>query len=510
MIGEVVGGKTVVVSEAVVVIMEYLLNISKRCAFWSLNEDILKITILKTNTPYPSRKIRQYSEEEEAEAMAETMEQYMSKTRTDYGSGIARPKIEEKDSFELKGQYLKELRENTFSGSDNKDANEHIEKVLRIIGLFHVPNITEDQLILRVFPISLTGAASRWLRNEPISSIKSWEDLKAKFLNKYCPPGQTAKKMEEINNFQQEPDETLYQAWERFKELLMKCPQHYLTEMHETGADAKMAIQEMAKYSYKWHNETSRGRSTKSFNRLAAIQAHLNNLGREIKKVNEKLYAAQVGCEQCKGPHYTRDCPLKEEGKTLEEAYYTQFGGPFQGGGYRATAPRYYQRNNANPSYEEQRQSMEDTLSKFMGESAKRHEENSNLIKEIRASMDVAIRNQGALIKTLEIQIRQMSKVLQERGFGSLHSSTETNLRDQVKSILTTIEVDSHPIRRIGSPQYAVSSGQNRTLMYETRQTTIPFLSRLNGYYCDGKNGSYLPQFSEAYSKALQIDESIP
>ncbi|GJX07631.1 putative ribonuclease H-like domain-containing protein [Tanacetum coccineum] len=40
------------------VIMEYLVNISKRRAFWSLNEDILKISILKTNTPYPSRKIR--------------------------------------------------------------------------------------------------------------------------------------------------------------------------------------------------------------------------------------------------------------------------------------------------------------------------------------------------------------------------------------------------------------------------------------------------------------------
>ncbi|GKE06062.1 hypothetical protein Tco_1398080 [Tanacetum coccineum] len=39
--------------------------------------------------------------------------------------------------------------------------------------------------------------------------------------------------MEEINNFQQESDENLYQAWERFKELLMKCPQHYLTEMQE-------------------------------------------------------------------------------------------------------------------------------------------------------------------------------------------------------------------------------------------------------------------------------------
>ncbi|GKB18398.1 hypothetical protein Tco_0852321 [Tanacetum coccineum] len=39
--------------------------------------------------------------------------------------------------------------------------------------------------------------------------------------------------MEKINNFQQETDETLYRAWEHFKELLMKCPQRYLTEMQE-------------------------------------------------------------------------------------------------------------------------------------------------------------------------------------------------------------------------------------------------------------------------------------
>ncbi|GJZ57850.1 hypothetical protein Tco_0613344, partial [Tanacetum coccineum] len=53
---------------------------------------------------------------------------------------------------------------------------------------------------------------------------------------------------------------------------------------------------------------------------------------------------------------------------------------------------------------------MEESLSKFMNESAKRHEEKSNLIKEIRASTDAAIRNQGASIKALEIQIGQMSK----------------------------------------------------------------------------------------------------
>ncbi|GJZ47197.1 putative reverse transcriptase domain-containing protein [Tanacetum coccineum] len=222
--------------------------------------------------------------------MAETMEQYMIKTQADYRSGVARPKIEDKDNFELKA-----------------------------------------------FPMSLTGAASRWLRNKPSGSITTWEDLKTKFLSKYCLPARTAKKMEEINNFQQESDENLYQASERFKELLMKCPQHYLTKMQETAAYAKVAIQEMDEYSQKCHNGTSRTRRR----------------------------------------------------------------------GYRATALGFYQRNNVNPSYQERRQSMEDTLSKFMSESAKRHEENSNLIKEIRASTDAAIRNQGASIKTLEIQIGQ-------------------------------------------------------------------------------------------------------
>ncbi|GKE87787.1 hypothetical protein Tco_1565262 [Tanacetum coccineum] len=93
----------------------------------------------------------------------------------------------------------------------------------------------------------------------------------------------------------------------------------------------------------------------------AAMQAQLNSLGMEIKKVNERVYAAQVGCESCGGPHYSKDCLLKEEGKTLEEAYYTQFGVPFPNAGrYRATAPRFYQRDNGNTSYQEKRQTMED------------------------------------------------------------------------------------------------------------------------------------------------------
>ncbi|GJR61214.1 putative reverse transcriptase domain-containing protein [Tanacetum coccineum] len=133
--------------------------------------------------------------------------------------------------------------------------------------------------------------------------------------------------------------------------------------------------------------------------------------------------------------------PTKKKEETLKEAYYTQFGRPFQGGGYRATALGYYQRNNANPLYQERRQSMEDTLSKFMSESTKRHEENSNLIKEIRATTDAAIRNHEPSMKTLRIQNRSM--------------------RQGSKLISTTVEADSHPIRHIGSPRYAVSDGQN-------------------------------------------------
>nr|GEV30711.1 hypothetical protein [Tanacetum cinerariifolium] len=181
--------------------------------------------------------------------------------------------------------------------------------------------------MLRVFPMSLTGAANRWLRNKPFGLIKTWEDLKIKFLSKYCPPARTAKKIKEINNFQQEPDETLYQAWERFKELLMKC-----AIPTKTDADAKVAIQEMAEYSQKWHNGTSRTRNTETSNGLAAIQAQLNNLGSEIKKVNEKVYVAQVGCEQCKGTYYTKYFQLKEEEK--KGSYGPQF---LEAGSYGAS-----------------------------------------------------------------------------------------------------------------------------------------------------------------------------
>ncbi|GJZ99796.1 ribonuclease H-like domain-containing protein [Tanacetum coccineum] len=209
----------------------------------------------------------------------------------------------------------------------------------------------------------------------------------------------------------------------------------------------------MVEYSKKLHNGTSsKARSTKTSNGLAAIQAPLNNLGREIKKVNEKVYVAQVGCE---------------------------FGAPYQPAGqYRAARPRFYQRNNGNSSYPERRQTLEESLTKFMAESAKRHEDNSNIIKEIRASTDVPIRNQRASIKALEIQIDQMSKVLQERGIGGLPGPTEPNPRDHVKAISTT-NADSSEIRHMGCSPYAISGSQRISIFFKT----VPFPRRLQDYF---------------------------
>ncbi|GJS25422.1 hypothetical protein Tco_0454054 [Tanacetum coccineum] len=89
----------------------------------------------------------------------------------------------------------------------------------------------------------------------------------------------------------------------------------------KTAGDAKIAIQEMAEYSQKMAKR-------------------------------EHLKAKKVGCQLCKGRHYTKDCLVKEEGNTLEEAYYTQFGAPYQTRGkHRAAGTGFYQCTTENSSY---------------------------------------------------------------------------------------------------------------------------------------------------------------
>ncbi|GJS83397.1 hypothetical protein Tco_0749938 [Tanacetum coccineum] len=140
-----------------------------------------------------------------------------------------------------------------------------------------------------------------------------------------------------------------------------------------------------------------------------------------------------------------------------------------------------------------------------MAESAKRHEENSNIIKEIRSSTDAAIRNQGASIKTLEIQIGKIRKVLQERIIGGLLGLTEPNPRDHVKSISTS-KADSFEIRCMGCSPYAVSGLQHRSIFYET----VPFPRRLQNYCCDDWREAQDVKILEVYDHTLPQKEKDP
>ncbi|GKC10780.1 hypothetical protein Tco_1007562 [Tanacetum coccineum] len=137
------------------------------------------------------------------------------------------------------------------------------------------------------------------------------------------------------------------------EEYMMKTQDNYGSGVSRPKFDKDV------KFELKGHDGAStRHKSGNTSNGLAVIQAQLNNLSREIKKVNERVYAAQVGCE----------------------LFWSAFP---QVGRYRAAAPRFYQMDNGNPSYPEKRQNMEESLNKFMVESAKRHDEHSSLIKEI-------------------------------------------------------------------------------------------------------------------------------
>ncbi|GJW66899.1 protein kinase-like domain, concanavalin A-like lectin/glucanase domain protein [Tanacetum coccineum] len=236
-----------------------------------------------------------------------TIEKYMALTRGNQAPGVVKP--------EIGGN------EDTFFGNKNDVAHEHVERVLNIISLFNILGVTHATVMLHIFPIILIGAAKRWVDRLSPGTVESWDLLKKAFIQRYCPPSKTAKQLEEIRNFKQEGDETLCQAWERYNDMLYKCPTHGIDSHQKTMVD----------YSQKWHNSSSSRNIDNNSNSegIAAIVSKLNSLGRDMKKLKEKLLAISVGCQTCGGPHLDKECLLNEEVKYIEEVKYGEFGRPF-------------------------------------------------------------------------------------------------------------------------------------------------------------------------------------
>ncbi|GKD15727.1 reverse transcriptase domain-containing protein, partial [Tanacetum coccineum] len=97
------------------------------------------------------------------------------------------------------------------------------------------PNVPSTSVKLTLFfPFFPQGDLPEfWLEKEPPRSILTWDDLVSKFINKFFPPSKTTNLRNEITRFQQRFDETFYEAWDRFNDLLQACPHHRFSELHQ-------------------------------------------------------------------------------------------------------------------------------------------------------------------------------------------------------------------------------------------------------------------------------------
>ncbi|GJV26459.1 reverse transcriptase domain-containing protein [Tanacetum coccineum] len=120
-----------------------------------------------------------------------------------------------------------------FFGHDKEDPHAHIRYFNKITSTMKFPNVPSTSVKLMLFPFSLEGAARIWLEKEPPQSILTWDDLVSKFINKFFPPSKTTNLRNEITRFQQKFDETFYEAWDRFNDLLRGCPHHGFSELHQ-------------------------------------------------------------------------------------------------------------------------------------------------------------------------------------------------------------------------------------------------------------------------------------
>ncbi|GJT34748.1 reverse transcriptase domain-containing protein [Tanacetum coccineum] len=152
-----------------------------------------------------------------------------------YEDAIVVPKIPEinANNFEIKHGLLNLVQNKQFFGHDKEDPHAHIRYFNKITSTMKFPNVPSTSVKLMLFPFSLEGAARIWLEKEPPQSILTWDDLVSKFINKFFPPSKTTNLRNEITRFQQKFDETFYEAWDRFNDLLRGCPHHGFSELHQ-------------------------------------------------------------------------------------------------------------------------------------------------------------------------------------------------------------------------------------------------------------------------------------
>lgn len=130
------------------------------------------------------------------------------------------------NNFELKSALIHMVQQNQFGGAATSDPNMHQRTFLEIADTVKINGITDDTIRLHLFLFSLRNQARSWLQSVSSGSIDTWEDMAVKFLAKYFSPATSVELKIEISTFRQNEFEQLYEAWERYKEILRRCPNH--------------------------------------------------------------------------------------------------------------------------------------------------------------------------------------------------------------------------------------------------------------------------------------------
>nr|GEX53834.1 DNA-directed DNA polymerase [Tanacetum cinerariifolium] len=161
-----------------------------------------------------------------------TMAELLQAPTEGYEDAIVIPEIAA-NNFELKYRLINLVQNKQFFRHDKEDPHAHIRYFNKITSTIRVPNVPSSSIKLMLFPFSLEGAPWIWLEKEPPRSILTWEDLVTKFINQFFPPSKTTNLRNEITRFQQRFDESFYEAWDRFNDLLRACAHHGFSELHQ-------------------------------------------------------------------------------------------------------------------------------------------------------------------------------------------------------------------------------------------------------------------------------------
>jgi len=154
-----------------------------------------------------------------------TLEDYAAFTGPINFNSIAQPTVNA-TNMEMKPTLIHLVQSNQFNGLTHENPYTHLSTFLEICNTIKIHQVPDEAICLSLFPFSLAGNAKACVNSFPYNSLNDWDDVVAKFLKKYFPQSKVNKGKQKIYSFQQDINESLGQAWERFKELLRKTLVH--------------------------------------------------------------------------------------------------------------------------------------------------------------------------------------------------------------------------------------------------------------------------------------------